>query len=45
VTKTLNAKSAEITMCEIAIESEPSDQEMIWTVDLTSSRSFGDRDL
>jgi hypothetical protein len=24
---------------------QPSDQEMIWTVDLTSLRSFGDRDL
>jgi hypothetical protein len=45
VTKTLNAKSVEIVMCEILIESEPSDQEVIWTVELTSSRSFVDRDL
>jgi hypothetical protein len=45
VTKTMNAKSAEIAMCEISIGSELSDQEMIWTVDLTSSRRFGDRDL
>jgi hypothetical protein len=45
VIKTLNAKSVEIAMCEIWIGSEPSDQEMIWTVDLTSSRSFRDRDL
>jgi hypothetical protein len=45
VTKTMNAKSVEIAMCKISIGSEPSDQEMIWTVDLTSSRSFGDRDL
>jgi hypothetical protein len=45
VTKTLNAKSAEIVMCEIAIESELSDQEMIWIVDQTSSQSFRDQDL
>jgi hypothetical protein len=45
VIKTLNAKSAGIAMCEILIGSEPSDQEMIWTVDPTSSWSFGDRDL
>jgi hypothetical protein len=30
VTKTLNAKSVEIAMCEISTESEPSDQEVIW---------------
>jgi hypothetical protein len=45
VTKTLNAKSVEIAMCEISTESEPSDQEVIWTIDLTSSRSIGDQDL
>jgi hypothetical protein len=45
VKKTLNAKSVEIIMCEISTESEPSDQEVIWTVDLTSSHSFVDRDL
>jgi hypothetical protein len=36
VTKTLNVKSVEIMMCEILIESELSDQDMIWTVDPTS---------
>jgi hypothetical protein len=45
VTKTLNVKSVEIAMCEIPTESEPSDQDMIWTVDPTSLRSFVDRDL
>jgi hypothetical protein len=29
VTKTLNAKSVEIAMCEISIGSEPSDQVLI----------------
>jgi hypothetical protein len=29
VTKTMNAKSAEITMCKISIGSEPSDQVLI----------------
>jgi hypothetical protein len=45
VTKTLNAKSVDIAICEIATYLQPSDQEVIWTVDLTSSRSFVDRDL
>jgi hypothetical protein len=44
-TKTLNVKSVEIAMCKIPTESEPSDQDMIWTVDPTSLRSFVDRDL
>jgi hypothetical protein len=35
VTKTLNVKSDEIVMCEILTESEPSDQDVIWTIDLT----------
>ena len=35
VTKTLNVKSVEIAMCEISTESEPSDQDVIWTVDPT----------
>jgi hypothetical protein len=45
VKKTLNAKNVEIAMCEILNDSEPSDKEVIWTVDLTSSWSFVDRDL
>jgi hypothetical protein len=45
VTKTLNVKSVEIAMCEISTESEPSYQDVIWTVDPTSLRSFKDRDL
>jgi hypothetical protein len=38
-------KNPDIAMCEISIESEPSDQDVIWTVDPTSLRSFVDRDL
>ena len=45
MTKTMNAKCAEIAMCEISIGSEPLDQEMIWTVDLNPYRSFVDQDL
>ena len=45
VTKTLNVKSVEITMCEIPTESELSDQDVIWTIDLTPSRSFEDWEL
>jgi hypothetical protein len=43
VTKTLKVKSVEIAMCEISTESEPLDQDLIWTVDPTSLRSFVDR--
>jgi hypothetical protein len=45
VTKTLNVKSVEIAMCKIPTESEPSDQDMIWTIDPTSLQSFMDLDL
>jgi hypothetical protein len=38
-------ENSDFAICEIAIESRPSDPEMIRTVDLTSHRSFGDRDL
>jgi hypothetical protein len=36
VTRTFTIKNVDFAICEIAIESGPSDQEMIWTVDLTS---------
>jgi hypothetical protein len=35
VKKTLNVKSVEIAMYEIPNDSEPSDQDVIWTVDPT----------
>jgi hypothetical protein len=38
-------KNSKIAMCEILTESEPSDQDVIWTIDLTSLQSFVDRDL
>jgi hypothetical protein len=38
-------KNPDIAMCEISTESEPSDQDVIWTVDPTSLRSFVDQDL
>jgi hypothetical protein len=38
-------ENPDFAICEIAIESRPSDPEMIRTVDLTSHRSFGDRNL
>jgi hypothetical protein len=45
VTRTLNIRNVEFTICEITTNLQPSDQEVIWTVDLTSSRSFVDQDL
>jgi hypothetical protein len=45
VTKTQNVKSVEIAMCEISTQSKPSDQDVIWTIDPTSLRSFMDQDL
>jgi hypothetical protein len=45
VTKTMNVKSVKIVMCEILTESEPSDQDMIWTIDPTSLWSFVDQDF
>jgi hypothetical protein len=38
-------RNAEIAICNIATYLQPLDQEVIWTVDLTSSRGFVDRDL
>jgi hypothetical protein len=37
--------NAEIMICDIATYLQPSDQEVIWTIDLTSSWGFVDRDL
>jgi hypothetical protein len=45
MSKIIDIRNPDFAICEITIESEPSDQEMIWTVDLTSSRSFVDQDL
>jgi hypothetical protein len=41
VTKTLDNKNVEIAICDIAIQSQPLNQDQIWTVDLTPYRSFG----
>jgi hypothetical protein len=38
-------KNVEITICEIAIQSQPLNQDQIWTVDLTPYRSFANRDM
>jgi hypothetical protein len=38
-------KNAEISICDMAIQSQPLNQSWIWTVDVTPYRSFGDRDL
>jgi hypothetical protein len=38
-------ENPDFTICEIVIESRPSDPEMIRTVDLTSHWSFGDCNL
>jgi hypothetical protein len=45
VTKTLNIKNVEIVICEIMIQSQPLNQDQIWTVDLTPYRSFTNRDM
>jgi hypothetical protein len=45
VTKTQGNKNAEITICDMAIQSQPLNQAWIWTIDVTPYRSFGDRDL
>jgi hypothetical protein len=38
-------KNVDFAICEIAIQSQPLNQDQIWTVDLTPCRSFGDREL
>jgi hypothetical protein len=45
MSKNIDIKNPEITMCEILTESEPSDQDVIWTVDPNPCQSFGDREL
>jgi hypothetical protein len=34
-----------IAICKIAMKSEPSDQNLIWTVNSSHCRSIGDRDF
>jgi hypothetical protein len=41
MSKNIDIKNPEIAMCEIPTESEPSDQDVIWTVDLTPCRVSG----
>jgi hypothetical protein len=45
MSKNINHRNPEIAICEIAIESQPLDQDVIWTVDLTPFRSFADRNF
>jgi hypothetical protein len=45
VTRTLDNKNPEIAICDIAIQSQPLNQDQIWTVDLTPYRSFVNRDF
>jgi hypothetical protein len=45
MSKNIEIKNPEIAMCEIPTEYEPSDQDVIWTIDLTPCRSFEDREL
>jgi hypothetical protein len=45
VTKTLDNKNVEITICDMAIQSQPLSQDQIWTIDITPYRSFVDRDI
>jgi hypothetical protein len=38
-------KNVDFAICKIVIQSQPLNQDQIWTVDLTPCRSFGDREL
>jgi hypothetical protein len=41
----LQGEAGVITICEIVIESGPSDQEITWTIDYSPYQSFVNRDL
>jgi hypothetical protein len=45
MTKSLDLKNPDFAICDIAIQSQPLNQEVIWTVDLTPYRSFVNRDF
>ena len=45
MSKNIDINNPKIMICEIPTESEPSDQDLIWTVDPTPYQSFGDREL
>jgi hypothetical protein len=45
MSKNIDIKNPETAICEIPTESEPSDEDVIWTVDPTPYWSFKDRDL
>jgi hypothetical protein len=45
MSKNIDIKNPEITMCEIPTESKPSDQDQIWTIDSSQWRGIGDQEL
>jgi hypothetical protein len=45
MSKNIDIKNPDFAICEITMQSEPSDQALIWTVDSTQWRGIGDREL
>jgi hypothetical protein len=45
MSKIIDIRKSDIAICEITMQSEPSDQALIWTVDSSQWRGIGDREL
>jgi hypothetical protein len=45
MSKNFDIKNPDFAICEITMQSEPSDQALIWTVDSSQWRGIGDREL
>jgi hypothetical protein len=45
MSKNFDIKNLDFAICEITMQSEPSDQALIWTVDSSQWRGIGDREL
>jgi hypothetical protein len=45
MSKNIDIKNPDFAICEITMQSEPSDQALIWTVDSSQWRGIGDREL
>jgi hypothetical protein len=45
LSKNIHHRNPDFAICEITMQSEPSDQALIWTVDSSQWRGIGDREL
>jgi hypothetical protein len=45
LSKNIDIRNPDIAICEITMQSEPSDQALIWTIDSSQWRGIGDREL